>query len=182
MSVTAPRETPPSEFSGWRKHQTAKRGCSPPAARWTRPSRMAIVSPTARATTKPGITGAATGLWITSCAPWCGRTNTKTGRAAASSLTGRAICSSFTPIASSGHRQRSRASKPNFICRRSAPRSKATGTIRAQRRRTCHRQEPCSKTIARTTLIETNSVERDRVDLAPSFRTIVRHPCRAAVA
>ncbi|MGC2222609.1 MAG: hypothetical protein WA624_09690 [Methylocella sp.] len=45
--------------------------------------------------------GAATGLWITHCALWCGPTNTKTGRADASSSTGYAICSSCTPIASS---------------------------------------------------------------------------------
>ena len=45
--------------------------------------------------------GAATGLWIPPCAPWCGATNTKIGRADASSSTGRAICSSFMPIASS---------------------------------------------------------------------------------
>ncbi len=37
-----------------------------------------------------------------------------------------------------------RASKPNFICRWGAPTSKPTFTIRAQRRRTCHRQGPLS--------------------------------------
>jgi phosphatidylserine/phosphatidylglycerophosphate/cardiolipin synthase-like enzyme len=44
-------------------------------------------------------TGAAAGPWIPPCAPLCGRTNTKTGRADASSATGRVICSSFMPIA-----------------------------------------------------------------------------------
>jgi hypothetical protein len=39
------------------------------------------------------------------CAPWCGHTNTKIGRGGASSSTGRAICSSCTPIASSWRRQ-----------------------------------------------------------------------------
>jgi hypothetical protein len=61
--------------------------------------------------------------------------DTRTGHADASSSTGRAICSSSTPIASSSPRQRSRASKPNFICRWNAPRSNATYTIRAQRHR-----------------------------------------------
>jgi hypothetical protein len=46
-------------------------------------------------------TGAATGLWIRPCVPWYGLTNTKTGRADASSSTRRAICSSYMRIASS---------------------------------------------------------------------------------
>jgi len=48
-----------------------------------------------------GHIGAATGLSIRPCAPWCGHTNTKTGRAAALSSIGRAICSSFMLTASS---------------------------------------------------------------------------------
>jgi hypothetical protein len=38
---------------------------------------------------------------IPPCAPWCGHTTTRTGRVDALSSTGRAICSSFTRIASS---------------------------------------------------------------------------------
>src|SRR6202047_940256 len=47
------------------------------------------------------ITGDATRLSIPPCAPLCGRTNTKTGRADESSSIGRAIYSSFMPTASS---------------------------------------------------------------------------------
>jgi hypothetical protein len=49
---------------------------------------------------KHGIAGVATGLSIPPFAPWCGRTNTKTGLADASSSIGRAICSSRTPMTS----------------------------------------------------------------------------------
>jgi hypothetical protein len=56
---------------------------------------------TAWATTIHGRTGAATGLPIPPLAPRCGFTNTKTGRAAASSSTDHVINSSFMPIASS---------------------------------------------------------------------------------
>src|SRR3984893_16152489 len=55
------------------------------------------------ATTIHGRVGAATNLSIPRCAPWCGRTNTKTGRADALSSIGRAISSSCMPIACSSN-------------------------------------------------------------------------------
>jgi hypothetical protein len=118
-----------SEFSGWRKRQTAKRICSPQAVRRTWPSRTALVSPTARATTKPGRTGAVTGLSVPPCAPSCGPMNTRTGRARTHRL--RPVVRSVHPVC---RPQDPDPGNDRPLCRTNAPRFKATGTIRAPRR------------------------------------------------
>jgi hypothetical protein len=127
-----------SEYSGWYKRQTAQRGCSPQAVRWTTPSRTAIGSRTP---------GPLRNLGALAPRPDCRSRLARNcpllriRRLAARPHRLRPGARSVHPLCRSqahdADNDRAR-SKPNFICRWSAPRSKVTGTIRAQRRRTCY--------------------------------------------